>query len=66
MTTNKDKYKEFRAWMDSLNKKLSSMLMGFTTDDLADQNYYDWWQAGMTIDEAIEELSYEEGFSDLI
>lgn len=66
MTTNKDKDKEFRAWMDSLNKKLSSMLMGFTTEDLADQNYYDWWQAGMTIDEAISELAEEEGFSDLI
>ena len=55
----------FEKWMAQLNKRLS-MLIGFTTDDLADQMYYYWWQDGYSVDDAIAELAVEEGFEELL
>lgn len=52
--------------MKRLNKKLRTIALGFDTNDFADQPYYEWWEDGLSIDDAIAELGEQEGFSELI
>lgn len=56
----------FDTWMAKLNKKLKTIALGFDTNDFSDQPYYDWWEDGYSIEDAISELAAEEGFEELI
>ncbi|MGV2830411.1 hypothetical protein [Myxosarcina sp. GI1(2024)] len=66
MTNTINNKKDFELWMKRLNKKLRTIALGFDTNDFADQPYYEWWEDGLSIDDAIAELGEQEGFSELI
>lgn len=63
MSTNKDK--EFRAWMRAIDVLLLNQI-GFTTGDLGDIPYRDYFNDGLSPDEIVEILAEEEGFYGLL
>lgn len=51
----------FQSWMNGVNKALSS-IVPLSTEDLPDQSYRAWHEAGMTSFHAAQRVLREEGF----
>lgn len=63
-TARADWQRRFNAWMTAANLAVTARI-GFSGDDLADQTWADWFDAGMTPDEAAQEALENEGMGDL-
>jgi hypothetical protein len=48
------KVKNFKSWMADVDRELES-LCGLSSDDLADQCYMDWYEDGLSANEAAQE-----------
>lgn len=51
----------FNQWMRAVDMEVESVA-GVSVHDLADQPFYDWYDSGMTPEEAARETLIEEGF----
>ncbi len=51
----------FEQWMSAVDRVLGG-ICGLSHDDLADQTWYDWYNSGMTPEEAADECLDNEGF----
>lgn len=52
---------DFHAWMDDVDLAVEA-LCGLSTLDLPDKTYRDWYNDGMSADEAADLVLEEEGF----
>ena len=57
---------EFNEWMAMVDEMVSLRTGGMTTYEMADQDYWAWWECGMTPLEAAEEALVDEGFYDFV
>jgi hypothetical protein len=56
-----DKNMTFEQWMKKVDQNISEVA-GLSSNDLADQNYMDWFEDGMTPMEAAMEALDKEGY----
>lgn len=54
-------YDTFEAWFDAVNAEFEARC-GLTAEDMPDQCWWDWWEAGYTPAEAFEETMQNEGY----
>jgi len=51
----------FNTWMEETDRCLKA-ISGFSSEDLADQPYWDWWHGEMSPEDAAKETLANEGF----
>ena len=62
MDTDKELERQaFEAWMKKVDQRLARVCT-LTSQDLADQPYYEWFLDGLEPEEAAEETLTDEGF----